>query len=482
MTDLWTALEQRSRDWAAMDRQNLADVVWDLYVPARFGRTGDPRALDYLYPYLNHADRAAQIRAIRVVAQVFEGRGERALEALQYVTQNPRNFLKDRAVSVVGAALFGTSIHRLIPVMEPYLDNRNTFIKRLAVEALGVACRGTAHEEVLDLIDTHGRAWPEVQDMAIARVYAGQPNDTVYERLKGRVGSQHHVAMLIAGAGVEWFDRAYVDEFQPLVEAPPEKRRLWQRFKQRAAVHAISRGGKGLGMHALSKMIHLVAKRAPGHAMMSGRDYNIDPLKDVEAKNATAQNLFLGADYPSNKKGLMDLLENGDVPTQRVAAGCIGRLAVDSDDTEVVDRLVTLAGSRNGAVKSSALFGLGLASYSSCDERLAKICYDATSDDQTSKAAYWAIGRLFSGSGRADVFERLSDRSRKMREKPIRRSASRPLASCYRAMGAVYKGTGSAEPFTLLMDVLSLPKHQGYDVYRRASAQALVDVEFGGAH
>ena len=76
MNDLWTALEEYSRAWAPVDRQSLADTIWGGYVTARFGRTGDTRAFDYLYPYLNHADRVTQLRAIRVVGSVFEGSGQ----------------------------------------------------------------------------------------------------------------------------------------------------------------------------------------------------------------------------------------------------------------------------------------------------------------------------------------------------------------------------------------------------------------------
>ncbi len=56
--------------------------------------------------------------------------------------------------------------------------------------------------------------------------------------------------------------------------------------------------------------------------------------------------------------------------------------------------------------------------------------------------------------------------------------ANKSLAACYRAIGSVYRGTGSDEPFQYLVDILSLPKQQGHDVYRRAAASSLMDVEF----
>ncbi|MFT5368524.1 MAG: hypothetical protein ACI8V2_003490 [Candidatus Latescibacterota bacterium] len=55
MGDLLKTLEEHSRTWNAISRQGLADGIWFHYVRARFRRTGDTRALEYLYPYLSNA-------------------------------------------------------------------------------------------------------------------------------------------------------------------------------------------------------------------------------------------------------------------------------------------------------------------------------------------------------------------------------------------------------------------------------------------
>ena len=55
MADLLKTLEEQTRTWHAISRQGLADAIWFHYVRARFRQTGDPRALEYLYPYLNNA-------------------------------------------------------------------------------------------------------------------------------------------------------------------------------------------------------------------------------------------------------------------------------------------------------------------------------------------------------------------------------------------------------------------------------------------
>ncbi|GEM_PF-7096115 len=69
MNDLWKNLEEQSRTWDALTRQGLANAIWADYVTARFRRTGDPRALEYLYPYLSSA--CTRNRAIRIACDVF---------------------------------------------------------------------------------------------------------------------------------------------------------------------------------------------------------------------------------------------------------------------------------------------------------------------------------------------------------------------------------------------------------------------------
>ena len=54
-----------------------------------------------LYPYLNHAQPKTRLRAIGVAAYVFEGRGPKVLDSLDYFTRNPDPFLRDRAVQVI---------------------------------------------------------------------------------------------------------------------------------------------------------------------------------------------------------------------------------------------------------------------------------------------------------------------------------------------------------------------------------------------
>ena len=142
MKDIWNVLEERTRTWEALERQSLADAIWEDYISVRFGRTGNPRALEYLYPYLNHAHRQTRSRAIEVAAHVFAGRGQRAIDDLDYFTRNPDLFLRDRAVQVIGVAVNGSGLRIILQVLAPYLSHRNQFVRRLAVIALGEACAG----------------------------------------------------------------------------------------------------------------------------------------------------------------------------------------------------------------------------------------------------------------------------------------------------------------------------------------------------
>jgi hypothetical protein len=89
-----------------------------------------------------------------------------------------------------------------------------------------------------------------------------------------------------------------------------------------------------------------------------------------------------------------------------------------------------------------------------------------------------ALGMIFLGSGRRDVFAEIRDRATMLREAPVRsRQYCKPLAACYRAAGLLYLGTGSVEPVEFLLDVLAHPPRR-YDEYRWAAAESLVMVEF----
>ena len=158
MTDIWNLLEERTRAWNALRRQGLADAIWADYVSLRFGRTGDPRALEYLYPYLNHSDRRVRLQAIDVAARVFEGRGPRSIGGLGYFTQNPDPFLRDRAVQVIGAAVSGSPADTALEVLAPHLNHRNQFIRKLALVALGKATAGQGSSNVLSEIRRVGSA------------------------------------------------------------------------------------------------------------------------------------------------------------------------------------------------------------------------------------------------------------------------------------------------------------------------------------
>ena len=105
MQDLWTNLAERTQSWQALGRQHLADAIWAPYVIARFERTGDGRALQFLYPYLMHSEPGRRYQAIEVAARVFEGKGPSAIEDLDYFTRHTDPYIRDRAPMVIAGAI-----------------------------------------------------------------------------------------------------------------------------------------------------------------------------------------------------------------------------------------------------------------------------------------------------------------------------------------------------------------------------------------
>ena len=474
MKDLWKALEEQSSAWNALARQGLADTIWADYVSIRFGRTGDPRALDYLYPYLNNAAKQTRLQAIEVAARVFEGRGPRALDSLDYFTKNPDLFLKDRAVQIVGAAVVGSPDRVLLEVLGPYLDHRNQFVRKLALVALGEAAAGRASEKVLREIQRvaqrPGPREDEV-DMAIARVFAGRPTEEVYglvakPELEDRINAcdEEVAGLLVRDAEDAWYERACKEVFEPWLHAE-HKTGWWQDMIRRAGIEGLSTAATRRGMEPLNRMLHLRGGRCTGHAMLHA-----------------AQACFMGADPGVHREPLMALAREGDVPAQRIAAVCLGRMMIGAEDEETIALLRELCDARNRAVQAAALMGLGMAARSTCDESLRRLCLERAEVEETAPAAMDCLGMVFLGSGRAEVFEDLHTKVDFFRSRPVRgKRHNRPLAMCYRATGLLYLGTGSIEPVAFLLDVLELPRVSRMLEYHWRAARALVMIEFSAA-
>jgi hypothetical protein len=231
---------------------------------------------------------------------------------------------------------------------------------------------------------------------------------------------------------------------------------------RRAGVTALCHAAGGRGMDALRRMLHLAGERCSGHAMLGG-----------------APQCFAGAAAEGNRAALLDLAATGDVPTQRVAALCLGRLVMGADDREAIASLAELCRTRNRAVQAAALRALGMAARSTCDDSLRRLCLDRAAEAETAAAAVLALGMIYLGSGRTELLADLSGLARALEARPVRgRRHCRPLAVCYRAIGLVYLGTGSTEPLDRLCDVLSRPSRARMDEYHWAAAKALTMIEF----
>lgn len=473
MADLLKTLEEQSRTWHAISRQGLADAIWFHYVRARFKRTGDTRALEYLYPYLNNARTRHQ--AIRVACEVFEGRGPRALEDLTYFLQNPDLFIKDRAVNLVGAAVTGSSDDVILEALSPYLKNKNMFIRLQAVIALGKAARGLASERVYQVLLEVGETTNITEcdlTAAISTVYEGKANDEVYRRvvkpetnwatcMNDYGGDSDKDSRMIDGADISWFERICEDIWDPMLkveEEPEEVGRRWMRgIRHREAAKGVSVAGAGRGMVALERILRV---RQNGSAIRS--ILNMVPRCVIGAK---VEDCF---------DPLMTFVKDGDVPTQRIAAVCLGRLMMGHDDDATIQTLADLCQAKNHAVRAAALRGLAMAARSTCDEALRGICKDLMDHPETAREAIRALGAIYLGSGRGDVFEDICGQATRLRSSPLRgKKHSKPLAACYFAAGLVYVGTGSMEPVEFLLDGVARPRES-----QHMAARGLVMIEF----
>jgi len=216
-------------------------------------------------------------------------------------------------------------------------------------------------------------------------------------------------------------------------------------------------------MIGLERMLHLRGSRCTGHAMMSN-----------------APKCFVDADIEPKRGQLMALAARGDLPAQRIAAICLGHLPMGIEDPEIMKLLKDLCGKKNKAVQAAGLKGLGMAAKSTCDEQIRSTCLTKTRDPETIAPALGALGMVFLGSGRSDVFAGLAEIERRLRSQSVRgHRHCKPLAACYPAVGMLYMGTGSEEPLEFLLDAISRPAFGSrYAAYRKAAARALVMIEF----
>jgi hypothetical protein len=471
MTDIWTLLEERTRAWHALGRQGLADAIWADYVTVRFGRSGDLRALEFLYPYLNHAQKYTRLVALAVAARVFEGRGVHSLDALDYFTRHPDPFLRDRSVRLVGAAVKGSAPAAILETLAPYLDHPNQFIRKHALIALGDASEGQADPQVVAEIRRVGKLPgppPDEVLQVVARACASRPSDETYGLLARHekveridVGAETAISRLVRGASQEWYERACREIFEPRLRMDHEL--TWYRnLIRRQGISALTHAGRGLGMDPFRRVMDLRNAGCMGLAMLNNL---------IEC--------FAGADSEEHRGPLLELTRDGDLQQQRMAALCLGRLVMGEDDAESIDALVRMCGARSGAVRAAALRGLGMAARSTCDEALWQLCLDRAAVDETATAAIGALGMVYLGSGRADVFGAIRDLAARFRARPVRsRRHIKSLQACYRAAGLVYLGTGAEEPVEFLLDVLARHRTSGGAVYGATASRSLVMIDF----
>jgi len=478
MRSMWQALEERTRAWDAMRRQGLAEAVWADYVTVRFLGTGDPRALEYLYPYLNDADEGTREKALRVASRVFEGCGAEALGELDYFLRSHRPWLRDRAVRLVGAAMRGATPEAALCVLEPYLTHRNLFIRKQALRALGRALDGRADGAALEALRrtaTTPGVQPSELSEAVAVAFSGHPTEETWRMVRegaspaGPEGDGHEqwLAVLARGAGPEWSERLWVEELQPWLDelagkvvryctrngvAQPTKTCC---FERRSIAVAWCKAHPRQGVSAAGRIWPLRAEGTPSHAMMS-----------------YLQHVFGGADPLQSRERTMELASGGDAVGQRLAAVCLGRLVSGDGDEETIEFLRDLAERATPAARAGALAGLGMAARATCDDALLPLLLQHAGEPETAGCALRATGMVYLGSGRANVFRRL----RELADVARACGSLRALEACYTAVGFLYLGTGSLEPVGFLLEAVDAPRASRV---REAAARSLVAVEFG---
>ena len=478
MKSIWETLEKQTSQWNALSRQSLAGEIWADYVLLRFNQTGDTRAFDFLYPYLNHADKQTRKKAIGIACQVFKGRGAKAIRDSSYFTDNPDPFLRDRAVKIIGAAVTGLKDAVILETLRPYLNHKNQFIRLMALEELGKAATGLANNKIYQEIIRVSKTFKNIKkenvlyitEMAIARVYAGKPTEEIYNVLKPTKplaeweNFDETMPVLFYGASKEWYDRAYKEIYEPgfhLHEHPDQKDNFMIRFTLRECIEGWCHISRGMGIEALKTMLHLRIMRCPGYALLNA-----------------AQELFIGADVEKNKKPLTKMIKTGDIPAQRIAILCLAQMMKSTCDKDTVKLLKEMCKVKSRAVRSIALSGLGLVARSSCDESLKQICLEHIGIDETAKAGIHGLGLLFLGSGRDDVFEIILSIAERFRNRPAKVRYSKPLAVCYWTAGLIYLGTGSRKPLDFLLDILNLPQMPHNFGYQWYASKALLMSEF----
>ena len=471
MRDIWATLGERTQDWRALDRQSVASSLWAPYVTARFARTGDKRALEFLYPYLSHSDAGSRQAAVGVACSIYQGTGPDAVAALDYFLQNKDSFIRDHGVDVVGATVSGHAEEVVLEVLQPFLHDRNHLVQRRAMAVMSRALEGRPSPAALaqiERVQREANAGQGEVDQARVRLFSGQPDEETWSALcrpeaPWWSGADQTIGTLMRGAGEEWYERAYCEFYEPRLHAQPEVPgpRWGAQFLHRSATVGFCAAAAGRGVSAVQRLLHLQNNAVTWRSVL-----------------ADAPACVVGSDREADREGLIEMARSDRLQEQRLAAICLGRLTMGSEDEDAVALLKDLADSGSPALRSAALVGLGMAARHTCDEALRQLCLQASTVEETARAAIRALGMVYQASGSFEIFDDIRARAEEFRARPIKgRKQYRPLAQAYMSAGLVYQGTGSSDPFDFLLDALR-PTPQPWSLYAWAAGQALIWIEF----
>jgi hypothetical protein len=451
MQDLWTNLAERTQSWQALGRQHLADAIWAPYVISRFERTGDERALQFVYPYLKSTEPGKRRQAIQVAARIFEGRGPGAIADLDYFTQNTDPYIRDRAPLVIAGAMHGYPGAEILTALKPYLGSSNEFTRRTALKGACRAAPSDGHEAILAELQAADTINTRKSDIEydVALLFAGRPTEETYRFVTREGCDEEALGALLDGASSEWFERARREHFLD-----------WIAERGRWAIEG-----------------YLIACRGRGHAALEPILPHL--LREIGRRGiiGEAARCFTGSDISESRAHLLDLVRTGDVAEQRFSAICLGRLLFASEDPDAIKALLALCQSRNGAVRAAGMLGVAMVAKSTANQELGSICEKGMQTPETARAAVCGFGLLYQGSGRHRAFEALRTCADAYRNRPVQgRKHYRPLAESYGSVGRIYQGTGSPDPVDYLLDAVA-PSPVQWSLYRWAAARALLMVE-----
>ena len=468
MDGIWDALAEKSRSMKALNRQGMADAIWPYFLLARYAKTGQAESLDFLIPYLQHADKSYRSRALDVTARIYDGAGQSAIADLEYITKNADLRIRDRSVHVVAACLKTLPPAEMLSGLAGYISHKNHFIRAQALRELGQCGYQTGSKDLLNAIldiRNHGNS-QLYRDLALSRIFSGNPTDEVYCRVAKPEfaaaidnGNSYTTALLVRGDKTGYRDMALEAVLRPRLETRIEG---W-------LGQLIRRDG------VIGMVVAFPDK--PGFVLESVLPV-IGEACVFRASLAWLPSLFQNSEDSFLRDKLIQLAESDDERVGTVAIACLGRYLRGSDE-EIPNVLRDACHAKSSGLQAQALLSLGMAAEGTADSSIMRLLQNNVGRYDLAVASILSMGFLNKGLGEGKatsiILNVLEDFT--VNPKPGRRSNKR-IRNALLALGLAYAGTGLDNPVEVLFEYVSLPAYARNAEYRRCAARALTMIQF----